>query len=292
MRVLSWDVGIINLAYCLIEVDDKTKDWKIIDWGLINLTNRDKIKCFQCGLNPSFFQQKLSDNKIIYTCKRHAKNVDTCIPVFDDIFKLVNDDNICFFEGKNKCTKKAKYKIDDLYFCNTHAKGHYKKMESSFQLKKYNRKSVAGTSLDEIRYKLICELDNRKNLFSADKVLIENQPTLKNPRMKSISSTVYDYYLIRGIIDKEINNSSIKSVKYMSPSNKLKLADDGDTSKLIKLKGDEAKTYKLTKALGIKYCYAMIKPFPEWTGLLDSAKKKDDLADAFLQGMYVITTNL
>ena len=71
----------------------------------------------------------------------------------------------------------------------------------------------------------------------------------------------------------------------MSPSNKLKLADDGDTNKLIKLKGDEAKTYKLTKALGIKYCYAMIKPFPEWTGLLDSAKKKDDLADALLQGL-------
>ena len=35
----------------------------------------------------------------------------------------------------------------------------------------------------------------------------------------------------------------------MSPSNKLKLADDGDTQKLVKLKGDEAKTYKLTKSL-------------------------------------------
>ena len=55
-------------------------------------------------------------------------------------------DNICSFEGKNKCTKKAKYKIGDLYFCNTHAKGHYKKMESSFQLKKYNRINDLGSS--------------------------------------------------------------------------------------------------------------------------------------------------
>jgi len=82
--------------------------------------------------------------------------------------------------------------------------------------------------------------------------------------------------------------SSIEKVKYMCPSNKLKLADDGDTQKLVKLKGDEAKTYKLTKALGIKYCMEMIKDYPEWVEKINSHKKKDDLADAFLQGMYSI----
>ena len=74
----------------------------------------------------------------------------------------------------------------------------------------------------------------------------------------------------------------------MCPSNKLKLADDGDTQKLVKLKGDEAKTYKLTKALGIKYCKEMIKIYPEWLDKINSFKKQDDLADAFLQGMYYI----
>ena len=38
MKVLSWDVGIINLAYCMIEYKDD--EWTIIDWGKINLTNR------------------------------------------------------------------------------------------------------------------------------------------------------------------------------------------------------------------------------------------------------------
>ena len=33
MKVLSWDVGIINLAYCLIDYKDDT--WNIIDWGII-----------------------------------------------------------------------------------------------------------------------------------------------------------------------------------------------------------------------------------------------------------------
>ena len=47
MKVLSWDVGIINLAFCLIDYNTETKKWKILDWNIINLTNRDQIKCFQ-----------------------------------------------------------------------------------------------------------------------------------------------------------------------------------------------------------------------------------------------------
>jgi hypothetical protein len=51
----------------------------------------------------------------------------------------------------------------------------------------------------------------------------------------------------------------------MAPSNKLKLSNDGDKVELVKLKNneDDSKTYKLTKALGVKYCLEMIKDFPE-----------------------------
>ena len=50
--------------------------------------------------------------------------------------------------------------------------------------------------------RLNTELDKRKHFLECKMVLIENQPTLKNPKMKAISSTIYDYFLIRGIIDK------------------------------------------------------------------------------------------
>ena len=85
-------------------------------------------------------------------------------------------------------------------------------------------------TIDVLRLKLIKELEDRKNLLDVETVLIENQPTLRNPKMKAISSTIYDYYLIRGIFDKAITNSKIEKVKYMSPSNKLKLANDGGPS--------------------------------------------------------------
>ena len=31
----------------MIEYNDEK--WKILDWGIINLTNREKLKCFNCG---------------------------------------------------------------------------------------------------------------------------------------------------------------------------------------------------------------------------------------------------
>ena len=92
MKVLSWDVGILNLAYCLIEYDDNNiDDWKIIDWDLINLTNRNEIKCFECGKNPSLFQE--IDNKKIYTCKLHAKNINTIPPTFENIAELISTED-------------------------------------------------------------------------------------------------------------------------------------------------------------------------------------------------------
>jgi len=287
MKVLSWDVGILNLAYCLIEYDDNNiDDWKIIDWDLINLTNRNEIKCFECGKNPSLFQE--IDNKKIFTCKLHAKNINTVPPTIENISEIISTEETCNFTSKKKCDKTAKFKLNGQFLCNNHAKSEYKKICKGYELRPFTKKSVKTIDLDILRLNLIKKLDEKLHLLKANKVVIENQPTLKNPRMKAISSTVYDYYLIRGIIDKEQMGSSIEKVKYMCPSNKLKLADDGDTQKLVKLKGDEAKTYKLTKALGIKYCMEMIKPYPEWVDKINSHKKKDDLADAFLQGMYSI----
>ena len=48
--ILSFDVGVIHLSYCLLTKkefikSDGTKkiDWCIIDWNNIDLTNRDEI---------------------------------------------------------------------------------------------------------------------------------------------------------------------------------------------------------------------------------------------------------
>lgn len=283
MIILSWDVGIINLGYCLLDINKSTNSFKIIDWDLINLTERDKIKCFQCNKNPFYYYK----NEHKYYCKTHSKNIIINIPEFDTLFTAKNDISTCNFIGKTSCTKKCKYIYNNsIQLCNIHSKSTYKTIINNYKLIKYNMKTIDKQSMDDIRYKLIEKLEQKSNLLQCDTVVIENQPSFKNPRMKTISGTVYDYYMIRGMFDKAITNSPIKGVHFMAPSNKLKLANDGDTKALIKLQGNDSKSYKLTKQLGIKYCSEMIEQFPEWLIKFNSHKKKDDLADCFLQGIY------
>ena len=286
MRILSWDVGIINLAFCLIDYDTTAKKFKIIDWNVINLTERDKMKCFKCNANPSFYQSHGN----IYSCKHHAKLVEITPPLFETVY-IENDTSTCCYTGKTACDKKSKFKSSDFY-CNTHAKSTYKNIIATYKLGRYKKENIAQHSMDDFRFKLFKALEERPNLLNCDIVVVENQPSFKNPRMKTISGCVYDYYVLRGIFDKSITQSTITEVHFMSPSNKLKLADNGDTKELVKLKGDDSKTYKLTKQLGIKYCSEMISIFPEWVECFNSHKKKDDMADCFLQGMYAAMKSL
>jgi len=290
MKVLSWDVGIINLAYCLIDYNKETKDYKILDWDIINLTDRDKMKCTECNANPSYYQE-VSDK---YYCKNHSKLAMVSPPDFTLLFNN-NDKENCCFEGKtNVCDKKSKYQLNDNCYCNTHAKSKYKSLCNEYKLVNHSKKGIDKMSMDDFLLRLVRELEKRPLLLNCDYVFIENQPTMKNPRMKTISVTLYNYYIMRGIIDKEITKSPLKAVHFMAPSNKLKLANEGDKVELVKVKNndDDSKTYKLTKALGVKYCLEMIKQFPEWVNKFNSHKKKDDLADCFLQGMYALINKL
>jgi hypothetical protein len=291
--VLSFDVGVINLSYCLLTKKDFNNklDWEILDWGIINLTDRDNIKC-HCGLPAKM--SNITDN-INYYCMKHSKNININVEPFETYYISNNTTNKCCYNNKNLCNKKApllKNDNDNNTYCNTHAKQLYKTYINNNKMKPFKFKSSKLLNFDDVKYNLIMELEKRTNLLKSDYVVIENQPSFKNPRMKSIASTIYDYYLIRGVIDKNITKSTIKSVKFMSPSNKLKLATEGDSKLLVKAKKtDDTKAYKLTKSLGIKYCSEMIQHLPKMLELFNSMKKKDDMADSFLQGAYFYNNN-
>ena len=302
--ILSFDVGVIHLAYCLMTKKEFVKpdgskriDWFILDWNNIDLTNRDEQKC-HCGAKAKL--SNMIDGVMKYYCKTHGKKVDTSVEEFDVCFKTCPNkkSDKCSYQMKNNlCGKSASFyrmtNDEPCYFCTTHAKQLYKTESKSTQLKSFKLKSSTTLNFDDVKYGLMMELESRANLLNANYVVIENQPSFKNPRMKSIASTLYDYYLIRGIIDHETTKSNITQVKFMSPSNKLKLADEGDTKQLIKAKStDDTKAYKLTKSLGIKYCLDLTNHLESWQKHFNSHKKKDDLADAFLQGAYFYTNNI
>ncbi len=281
--ILSFDVGIIHLAYCLFTKENN--NWKILEWGNIDLTNRDDTKC-DCELKASFTHNGK------YYCKVHSKKCEILKP-YDDLFSEDKMHTCTHLVKNNCCGKKSCFSYDNNYYCTTHSKSYYKTLQTAYKIKPYKNKSIKELDFDLTLRKLIEILDSKIELLKANTVLIENQPSFKNPRMKTISTFLYSFYMMRGIIDKEKTKSSITKVKFMSPSNKLKVVTEGESKKLVALKAtDEAKAYKLTKELGIKYCKELISHLPIWLKVLDSHKKKDDLCDAFLQGAYYFTKEI
>jgi len=296
--ILSFDVGLINLSYCILTKDKFIKEnstemfegWSIKEWTNIDLTNRSNEICNECGKKASL--SNIIDNSIKYYCKIHARNINIEEENFHDCFHKIesNEVNNCIYKGI--CLRKGLYSNGNNNYCCAHAKIIHNNNNKNKKIKAFKKAGISTINFDDIKYKIISELDKKKYLLNVNYVVIENQPSIKNPRMKSIASTIYDYFLIRGIFDKIINNSNIIQVKFQAPSNKLKLINEGDKQELIKLNHNEHQTYKLTKSLSIKYCLDLIKHLPEMTDYFNSNKKKDDLADSFLQGVYFYTKNI
>jgi len=225
MKYLSFDIGIKNLSYCL--VDDK--ELTIEDWGIIN----------------------------------------------------ISVDEICEHQMKHrKCDNSAKKIIleNNKKICSSHTKlKEYKDFKMKNIPKKKNELLLIGRNMVEI-------LDKKNNFLDVDVVLLENQPALKNPTMKSIQMILYSYFLINGVTN---DLSSIENMEMINARNKLK------AYKGPEIKCDIKDKYKRTKFLGVEYCKIMIhennKIDEKYRELFEGSKKKDDLADAYLQGIYYIT---
>ena len=233
-QILSFDVGRINLAFCLIKVtDDKCE---ILLWDIINLDDNDEL----C-------QSQIRGNK---TCKKKAKHI-----LIDKITQ------------------------NTLYACDTHKLKMIEISPNKLSSKKCEMKSIQ--SISEYLFE---KLDSYNLFMNADEVIIENQPSFKNPKMKTISAFLFSYFTLRKFDNKGTTN--LKIVKFVSPLNKLKLNISEEDREQIKNTHDKKK-YELTKNLSIKYCSLLIND--EQKEHLNKYKKKDDLCDAFLQGYQYIT---
>jgi hypothetical protein len=221
MKILSWDIGIINLSYCIIEYNENDKSqFKICEWGIINLMETPEMK----------------------------KNRNL---LFENIPK----------------------KLSEYPF-----------------------------------------------LLDVDKVVLENQPSLKNPQMKSIQMIVYSYFICYGKILNP-NEKKIQFVDFCNASNKLKvykgpeisieslkkrkkkpsdndqdipqipISENNDDNIQIENKKKTKKklSYTEKKKMAVEHVKYFIKDeYPEQLIYFNEHKKKDDLADSFLQGLYCI----
>ena len=265
MRILSIDVGIKHLAFCLFKVDDAT--YKIAKWGVINLCNELVSKC--SGVNtkkePCARIPRYTKNNIYY-CKLHAKRQTLNVPPKEykkgylqkaKLHELQNIHKIVGLLADRKM-KKIDYLNSILHYVDEH-------YLDPIIIPKAKDINIATLGRN-IRYQFIKLLDG----IPLDRVIIENQIGPLANRMKTLQGMVMQHFI----------EANVPIIKEISASNKLKSF----------LQPKQKTTYNERKKLGIKITSEKMNLFifSEWRDFFLSHKKKDDLADSFLQGLWYL----
>jgi hypothetical protein len=317
MKIASFDVGIKNMAYCIFSLDNNVTNTNGNDVNE-NVTNENIIKTeFIAGwnvINLMEMSAPISTEKC--NCKLIQKRKNTNIELCGNVAKYAKDD-------KYYCDKHAKKQTEYIFRLSAHSANKLKqmKMEDLKEIKKLysnlhggtkepngtketkhnmlqnieeffnerelrpivksKQKNTKEVDLIEIGRNMKIKLDGIQEFKGITHVIIENQFSTVASRMKCIQGMLAQYFIM-----KECENKI--QIEFISSANKLKLWKNKDTTKEKENTKINA-GYKEHKKDAVFYCKEIMKKneemFQNWKGVLDT-KKKDDLADCFLMGIW------
>lgn len=120
------------------------------------------------------------------------------------------------------------------------------------------------------------QMDSEIILDAETHVVIEKQPSF-NPKMRTVAAALYTYFLIRGQLDSD----TVDKLLYFSPKHKIQLC----AKRLPETPIPKSKRYRLHKKMAVEECAERISHSDTLSQFYKSHKKKDDLADSYLQGV-------
>ena len=257
--IISFDVGIKNLAYCII--DNSGETYEITHWDVANLCGEKPTCCYKtkkglCGKTASY-NFKQTD----YYCGTHVKKVEGKILVPELYYKLIKS---------KRPSKKLLKQLNGITNTDYDKEAICNYVENTYLVKNISLKTANQLDLIEIGCKLASLLPEILPMDKITTVLIENQISPIANRMKTIQGMLAQFFIDRSITD----------IHFVSSHNKLKAFDV------------KKKTYAERKKSGIEVTEKIITENPllnKWKTLFKSHKKKDDLADAFLQGLWYLS---
>jgi hypothetical protein len=285
MKIISIDPGIKNLAFCLFEKIEGTDNFKITKWDIINLSTVEQtLKCEVIDKKGSCKNQAKYQKNNKCFCLKHSKKQEYKIQTAEmkpsfihkqkilKLYEIANIYNIQF----EKTIKKAELVI----LINNHIS------DICFQeIITENASKIDLITIGKIIKQKFNELFLSEGLI--DYVIIENQISPIANRMKTIQGMISQYFIMC--------EPSATNIQFISASNKLKfnkpkdvILDEND--KIVNTKTK----YSDRKKLGISKCLEIITHdlnFNDKIEYFNTHKKKDDLADSFLQGMWFISTS-
>jgi hypothetical protein len=115
MKILSIDVGIKNLAFCLFDKSTEVEQFKVTKWDVINLSEEESLKCIHIEKNalcnkPAKFKK---DDKCY--CVKHSKKQAFQIPGSEQKPSFINKQKISkLYEIANNHNIKYEPKIKKL----------------------------------------------------------------------------------------------------------------------------------------------------------------------------------
>tara|TARA_B110000305_G_scaffold92052_1_gene103861 strand:+ start:234 stop:1409 length:1176 start_codon:yes stop_codon:yes gene_type:complete len=187
-------------------------------------------------------------------------------------------------------------------YCKKHINEMIKtKTHTSNDFLKINRaKTTSKFDINQLGIALFQELDKiETTILDPSIILLENQPVLKNPTMKSMQMFLYSYYLIR-LLDKNknsvraqnVNSTSIlndKKIQCYCASKKLdliKFLPENDQKRIIEYIDTVNSGYQKNKKMAIMMVETLLKENTKWLDFFKGHPKKDDLADSLLMTLH------
>ena len=275
MKIVSIDVGIKNLSFCLFHKIDTNTHFIIEKWDNIDLTEQNELKCIEVDKNglcnkPAKYTK---DNQCY--CLKHSKKYNYIFPTNElqptflqkqKIQKLIE---LCHtYKITIDAPPKKAYLLELLnQFYDTNCYHIIEKSNAS--------KTDLVTIGRNIQHKLNILLE--EHVSTLDIIIIENQIGPIANKMKTIQGMLAQYFIMK--------NNNI-SIEFISATNKLK--------EFIKEKEGKL-DYKQRKKLGIQTCTEIITNdfrFQTWQSFFQKHSKKDDLSDCFLQGLWYLNNKI
>ena len=262
--IVSFDVGIKNLAFCVFGNENGSLQRNIIAWDVVDLCGVSKISCAHSMRNGN-------------ACGKNATHLNSGSPlcgihIKSNNVKLAPDVYYKVLSAKRPANSKLDILADELGVPRTRDKDSL----CTYCLEKTATKvpkATAASDADLVQLGIAMrdKLPSLIPIESITTVLIENQISTIATRMKTLQGMITQFFIDRGIYD----------VKFISSSNKLKLFDV------------PKKTYAERKASGVNVTRELLNSsnvLAEWRDKFQAHKKRDYLADAFLQGKWYINT--
>lgn len=255
--IISIDVGIKNLSYCVLCKETET----ICKWDVLDLSSRETIpKCChlvrnkQCGKNATFTHKGER-----FYCGTHAK---TCgIDIAPEIYYKIKKSKRVAKKWTNELREHFSLESTSVPDLTDHTY-----LTCVTKLEKAT--SASDMDLIEIGKNMSKRMKTEICMDEINTVIIENQISPIANRMKCIQGMITQFFIEHGVSD----------IHFVSSSNKLKQFDV------------PKKTYKERKSSGISVMTELLKQdkLKSWNTLFASHKKKDDLADSYLQGLWFV----